>query len=89
MAGVAIGLQRRDQLAKTGRQDNQVSSIGAGRVRVRDTSGNEDRRSCAGDFAAIEVSERQLTCENVPPLIVRMVDVQLRRPATSPFVNLK
>ena len=54
---------------------------------MRHPGWDEYRPTGAGDFRSIAVAERQFAFQDVPGLIIGMVDVEGWRSAPSPFMN--
>jgi hypothetical protein len=56
---------------------------------MRNTCGHENSCAGRGFHLFIMQPESQCSLENVPGLVVRLVDVQVARTAPTPLVNLK
>src|SRR5262245_16805282 len=85
---VSRALQLLDQRNEPRREHDEVSSAD-GLVGVRNASGDENSLARADVDHAVLKAKAQHAFENVPRLVVRVVDVQLRRATPAPLANRK
>ena len=89
MGRVSIGLERGDQSAQTRREDNEITSVDSGDVRVGDACRHEYRYSGTGRFRPVIVAKNELALQDMPRFVVGVVDVERGRAASAPLMDLK
>ena len=83
---VAILLKFSDESTQPGREHNQIAGIQSRTACVCDAGMNENRRPRTGSFRAVGIPERQFAFEDMPGLIVRMVNVESGGAASAPLM---
>src|SRR5580704_12859873 len=89
MGRVSIGLERGDQSAQTRREDNQITSVDPGDVSVGDACRHEYRYSGTDRFRPVTIAKNELALQDMPRLVVGVVDVERGRAASAPLMDLK
>ena len=86
---VAIRLKRGDQGAEPRRENDEISGVGCGGIGVGDACGHEDCSSGSDGFGSIGVAKGKLALQNMPGLVVGVMDVEGCRTTATPFVDFK
>jgi hypothetical protein len=86
---VAIRLKRGDQSAEARRENDQISGVVCGSVGVGGACRHKDCCSRSDGFRPVGVAKGELAIQDVPRLVIGMMDVERCRTAAAPFVDLK
>jgi hypothetical protein len=89
MSWVTVRLERGDQGAQARRENDEVAGAGCGGVGVGGSCGHEDCCSGSDGFGPVGVAEDEFAFEDVPRLVVGVMDVEGCRAASAPFVDLE
>ena len=89
MRWVAVGVEGVDERVESRGEHDEVAGIGSGGVGVRHACGDEDGLAGSCGLGAIGIAEGEFSLEDVPGFVVGVVEVQRRRAAAAPFVDLE
>ena len=89
VSGVAIGLEGFDQGAEAWGENDEISPAGCGGVGVGRACWDKYRCSGPSGFGLVCVAEGELAFEDVPCLVIRMMDVERGRTTAAPLVDFK
>ena len=89
MSGLSVGLERSNQSAQSRGKNDQVTSSGSRGVGVGDTGRDEHRFPRTDRFCSIGAPKNQFTFQNVPGLIIGMMNRKPDWATAAPFVYLK
>ena len=76
MSWVAIGLESFDQGAQAWSENDEIARAGCGSVGVRRACGNEYCCSGSGGLRSVDVAKGEFAFEDVPCLVVGVMDVE-------------
>ena len=89
MLWVAVGLKRGDQSAEARRENDEIAGVVGGDVGVGGAGRHEDGCSRSDDLRPVGVAKGEFAFQDMPRLVIGMVDVEGCRTAAAPFVDLK
>jgi len=78
-----------NQGAQSRREDDQITGASSNVVSMGFAGRNKYRSPWTGDKRSVSKTEMEFAFQDVPSLIVSVVNVQNCWPATAPFVNTK
>ena len=88
-AGMMVFLERCDQGAQSRRKDDQVTGVRLRSVSVSNASWDEYRAPYTDRLGSVGATKCKLAFQDMPRFVIGIMNVQCRRTAAAPLINLK
>jgi hypothetical protein len=89
MSGISVGVKSFDQSAQTWSEDDEVAGADCSGVGVSGACGDKYCCSWAGGLGSAGIAKGEFTFEDVPCLVVFVMDVKGRGTTAAPFVDFE